>query len=99
MNATSVPAPHTDSTTRPVVLSARGVTKRYVVGDVVVEALRGADLDVHEGELLVLLGASGSGKSTLLNIIGGLDTATSGTVRFRTHDLTSATDAVLTEYR
>ncbi len=82
-----------------VVLSARGVTKRYVVGDVVVEALRGADLDVHEGELLVLLGASGSGKSTLLNIIGGLDVATSGSVRFRERDLTTASEEELTEYR
>jgi ABC-type lipoprotein export system ATPase subunit len=48
---------------------------------------------------LVLLGPSGSGKSTLLNILGGLDTPTSGTVRLREHDLTAATDSELTVFR
>jgi putative ABC transport system ATP-binding protein len=69
------------------------------MGEVEVQALRGIDLDLRAGELVVLLGASGSGKSTLLNILGGLDVPTSGTVRFLDHDLTHATDAELTRYR
>jgi putative ABC transport system ATP-binding protein len=85
--------------TSTAILSARAVTKRYILGEVTVEALRGADLDLIEGELLVLLGASGSGKSTLLNILGGLDVPSSGQVLYRTQDLTRATEAELTEYR
>jgi putative ABC transport system ATP-binding protein len=80
-------------------LVATGVTKVYRSGDVEIAALRGVDFALHEGELVVLLGPSGSGKSTLLNILGGLDTPTSGTVRFRDHDLTSATDTDLTAFR
>ncbi len=80
-------------------LTARDVTKVYRTGEVEVHALRGADLDLYEGELVVILGPSGSGKSTLLNIIGGLDTATSGTVRFRDHQLTGAAESELTNYR
>src|SRR5512140_426514 len=77
------------------VFFARGLTKIYRTGDVVVEALRSLDLDLYAGELLVLLGASGSGKSTLLNILGGLDVPTTGSVRFLDHDLTTASDAEL----
>jgi len=80
-------------------LSARDLTKIYRSGEVEVHALRGADLDLYEGELVVILGPSGSGKSTLLNIIGGLDTATSGTVRFRDHQLTGADESALTRFR
>jgi putative ABC transport system ATP-binding protein len=69
------------------------------MGDVDVQALRSVDVELRSGELLVLLGASGSGKSTFLNILGGLDTPTSGSVRFLDHDLTSASDAELTRYR
>jgi len=82
-----------------VVLSASGLTKIYDMGEVQVHALRGVDLDLHAGEFLVLLGMSGSGKSTLLNILGGLDTATAGTVTYRGQDLTNADDEQLTEYR
>ena len=81
------------------VFEARGVTKTYDMGEVQVHALRGADMDLFSGELMVLLGPSGSGKSTLLNILGGLDTATTGTVRYRGFDLTRATDKELTRYR
>ena len=81
------------------VFLARGLTKLYQTGDVVVEALRSLDLELYRGELLVLLGASGSGKSTLLNILGGLDTATSGTVLFEEHDLTRMNERELTQYR
>jgi putative ABC transport system ATP-binding protein len=57
------------------------------------------DLELFEGELTVLLGPSGSGKSTLLNILGGLDTPTTGTVRFLEHDLTVTDEEALTRYR
>jgi putative ABC transport system ATP-binding protein len=84
---------------RRVVFRTRGLTKVYDMGEVQVHALRGVDLDLYAGELVVLLGASGSGKSTLVNILGGLDTATSGTVLYRGQDLTRADDAALTSYR
>ncbi len=81
------------------VFHVHDVTKIYERGEVRVHALRGVDMDLLEGELLVLLGPSGSGKSTLLNILGGLDTATSGEVLYRDQDLTRADDALLTAYR
>ncbi|MDZ4699346.1 MAG: ABC transporter ATP-binding protein [Rhodothermales bacterium] len=81
------------------VFSTRRLTKVYDMGEVQVHALRGIDVDFYSGELVVLLGASGSGKSTLLNILGGLDTATGGTVLYKDQDLTRATDKQLTEYR
>jgi len=77
----------------------RGLAKRYPMGEVTVQALRGVDLDLFEGELVVMLGPSGSGKSTLLNIVGGLDTASEGEVWFRDHDLTHASERELTRYR
>ncbi|HSB60595.1 MAG TPA: ABC transporter ATP-binding protein, partial [Vicinamibacteria bacterium] len=69
------------------------------MGEVEVPALRGVDLDLAEGEFVVLLGPSGSGKSTLLNILGGLDVPSSGSVVYRGRVLTDADDAELTEYR
>ena len=81
------------------VFVARGLSKIYRTGDVEVHALRDLDMQLYRGELLVLLGASGGGKSTLLNILGGLDTATSGTVFFEEHDLTSMNQRELTSYR
>jgi putative ABC transport system ATP-binding protein len=69
------------------------------MGEIDVHALRGVDLDLYEGELVVLLGPSGSGKSTLLNILGGLDVPTSGAVRYLDHDLTKYDDTALTMYR
>jgi putative ABC transport system ATP-binding protein len=77
----------------------KGVTKVYGSGRSEVRALRGVDLELPAGELVVLLGPSGSGKSTLLNIIGGLDRATDGTVHFFDEDLTAMSDAQLTQYR
>ena len=82
-----------------VVLVARGLTRTYQMGEVLVYALRGVDLDLRSGEFVVLLGASGSGKSTLLNLLGGLDVPTSGTIRWRDHDLTNADERALTAYR
>ncbi len=81
------------------VFTARGITKVYRMGEVDVHALRGVDLDLYDGELVVVLGPSGSGKSTLLNVLGGLDAPSSGQVRWRDHDLAVAKDALLTEYR
>ncbi len=81
------------------VFTARGLTKVYRMGEAEVHALRGVDLEVRAGEFIVLLGPSGSGKSTLLNILGGLDTPTSGDVRFLDHRLTGASEAELTRYR
>lgn len=84
---------------RETVFMTRALTKVYEMGAVQVHALRGVELDLYTGELVVLLGPSGSGKSTLLNILGGLDTATTGQVRYRERDLTHATEKELTEYR
>jgi putative ABC transport system ATP-binding protein len=81
------------------VLHARGLTKRYQMGELEVAALQGVDLDLLPGELVVLLGPSGSGKSTLLNILGGLDSPSSGTLHFGAIDLTAADDDALTRYR
>jgi len=82
-----------------VILRARGLSKVYHMGEVDVHALRSVDLDLQEGELMVLLGASGSGKSTLLNIIGGLDRPTEGHVWYEDRDLVELDDDGLTEYR
>ena len=79
--------------------SARRIIKIYRMGEVSVHALQGVDITVAAGEFIVLLGPSGSGKSTLLNILGGLDTPTSGEVRFLDQDLTRADEPTLTRYR
>ena len=81
------------------VFCARNLMKTYSLGETQVQALRGIDLDLFEGEIVVLLGPSGSGKSTLLNILGGLDSASSGSVFYRDHDLVHASERQLTEYR
>ena len=83
----------------PPVFVAHGLTKVYGTPDAPLYALREIDLEIRQGEFLLLLGPSGSGKSTLLNILGGLDAPTSGTARWRDHELTGATDAELTQYR
>ena len=81
------------------VFHASQLVKTYRMGDVEVHALQGIDLDLSAGEFVVILGPSGSGKSTLLNILGGLDSPTSGSVHFRDHDLVAANDRELTRYR
>jgi putative ABC transport system ATP-binding protein len=77
---------------------ALGITKTYP-GETPVYALRGVDLEMFEGEMVVLLGPSGSGKSTLLNILGGLDQPTSGKFFFRGREVTSFSQRELTLYR
>lgn len=63
------------------------VTKEYQVGEVRIKALDGAEFSISEGEFVVILGASGAGKSTILNILGGMDTATSGQVTVGDQDI------------
>jgi putative ABC transport system ATP-binding protein len=75
------------------------VTREYVLGSVTVTALGHVDLHVDEGEFVVVLGPSGSGKTTLINLIGALDTPTSGTIRVGEVDVTGATRKELFAYR
>jgi len=75
------------------------VTKTYDMGEVKVEALKETTLEIYSGEMLVILGPSGSGKSTLLNLMGGMDSPTSGKVIFDGKDITSGGEDVLTHYR
>ncbi len=75
------------------------VSKTYDMGQVQVRALRDVELTIPAGEFAVFLGPSGSGKTTLMNIIGGLDSPTSGQVIVSGHDLTGLTEDQLTEYR
>jgi putative ABC transport system ATP-binding protein len=82
-----------------IAFSAKALTKVYGEGHSAVHALRGVDLEIGKGEIVVLLGPSGSGKSTLLNILGGLDKASAGEAWFGTQCLTSMSDRDLTTYR
>ncbi|MFW5914033.1 MAG: ABC transporter ATP-binding protein, partial [Bacillota bacterium] len=75
------------------------VWRTYQMGDIKTHALRGIDLEVKEGEFLVILGPSGSGKSTMLNIMGGLDHPTQGTVSVGSRVLSKMKDAELTQFR
>lgn len=76
-----------------------GLSKVYGSGPAAVHALRGVDLEIPNGELVVLLGPSGSGKSTLLNILGGIDRASDGVAFFQDEELTAMNDRRLTQYR
>ena len=82
-----------------IVFNAKGLTKVYRNGALEVQALRGIDFQARKGEFIVILGPSGSGKSTFLNIVGGLDRASGGEVWFEEHQLTSLSEAELTQYR
>ncbi len=90
----SAGAPH-----RAPVFEVRGLARVFGEGTAAVTALAGVDLDLFAGELIVLLGASGSGKSTLLNQLGGLDSPTQGTLRYRGWNLGVADEAALTQFR
>jgi putative ABC transport system ATP-binding protein len=82
-----------------LIFSGTDLRKIYRTGETEVHALRGIDLAIPGGEVLVLLGPSGSGKSTLLNIVGGLDRPTSGTLHYKGTELTALSDAELTRFR
>ncbi|MBT9492711.1 MAG: ABC transporter ATP-binding protein [Paucibacter sp.] len=83
----------------PAIFVATALAKTYQMGEVMVTALVDVDLTIYKGEFIVLLGPSGSGKSTLLNILGGLDSPSSGKAQFGEQDLTAASEAELTRYR
>ena len=87
------------SSAKKIAFKTKGLTKVYGEGTAAVHALRGVDLEIPAGEIVVLLGPSGSGKSTLLNIIGGLDEASAGEAYFQDQALTQMSDAELTKYR
>ncbi len=87
------------STPALAIFTAQGLSKTYQMGEVKVHALMDVNLSINRGEFIVLLGPSGSGKSTLLNILGGLDRPSSGIACFADHDLSTATEAQLTQYR
>lgn len=82
-----------------VVLKVENLSKYYKMGEVTVKALEDASFEVNKGEFIVILGPSGSGKSTLLNIMGGMDSPSSGNVYFNDELLTSMNDKGLTMYR
>lgn len=81
------------------IISLREVTKTFGTGETKLQVLKGVNLDIKEGEFLVILGESGCGKSTMLNIIGGMDQLTTGTFMFDGKDYSKADDKTLTEYR
>ncbi|MBP7653924.1 ABC transporter ATP-binding protein [Candidatus Dependentiae bacterium] len=80
-------------------IEMNSVTKNYPLGKTIVKALRGIDFFVERGDFLSIVGASGSGKTTMLNIIGCIDSPTSGTVKIDGKDITSLTDKELTKLR
>ena len=84
---------------RTPLVQVRNVVKEFMNGEEVRRILKGVDLDVYSGELVIVLGESGCGKSTLLNIIGGMDTMTSGQLLVEGKDMSNPTEEELTEYR
>ncbi|MFO7956454.1 MAG: ABC transporter ATP-binding protein [Candidatus Brocadiia bacterium] len=89
----------TEANDKEVLYTAHDLSKSYPMGEVTVHALRGMDLEIYDGEMLVMLGPSGSGKSTLLNLIGGMDSPTSGTIKLRDTEIAGFTERQLTAYR
>ena len=75
------------------------VHRTFIVGEVEVRVLRGVDLDIYAGELLIIRGESGSGKSTLMNMIGGIDQPTSGSITFDGQEITALGERELTQFR
>lgn len=77
----------------------KNVSKEYKMGERIFYALKDVNFVINEGEMIVILGPSGAGKSTLLNLLGGMDSASSGQILFEDKDLTNFSDNQLTEYR
>jgi putative ABC transport system ATP-binding protein len=86
-------------TSQPALLRLEGVSKVYQMGEVEVVALKGVDLEIACGEFVVVLGPSGSGKTTLLNLVGGIDSPTSGSVTVAGERLSGMSEDELTQYR
>jgi putative ABC transport system ATP-binding protein len=82
-----------------IVLEAKGLQKKYQMGEVVVEALSGLDFQVNKGEFIAIMGPSGSGKSTLLHLLGGLDTPSDGEITLAGQQLSILNDKQITLVR
>ncbi|HET7537642.1 MAG TPA: ABC transporter ATP-binding protein [Candidatus Didemnitutus sp.] len=95
----NISALRTYRTPGPLVIEIAGVTKLYRMGEETVHALRGVNVKVHRNEYLAIMGPSGSGKSTLMNMLGCLDTPTSGKYEFSGKDVSSMTDDELADIR
>lgn len=80
-------------------IEVRNVSKDFELGDVTVHALRNVSFQIRESEMIVILGPSGSGKSTLLNILGGIETATSGEVFYKGEPINWSDQSALSDYR
>lgn len=89
----------TNEVATDILLKLEGVSRTYHMGAIEVEALKDLSLDIARGEFLVILGPSGSGKTTLLNLIGGIDSPTSGRILVGGIDITGLNEKGLTEYR
>lgn len=81
------------------VIEAKEIVKEYPLGKTIVHAVKGVSLNVEKGEFLSVIGPSGSGKTTLLNILGCIDTATSGTIKIDNEEADKMNDKKLTELR
>lgn len=77
----------------------KNVSKEYKTGEITIKALDNTNFEIEKGELVVIVGPSGAGKTTTLNILGGMDTATSGRVKIANRDITNYNRRQLTEYR
>ena len=84
---------------KDIILQVMDLHKIYGSGENEVKALDGVDMEIREGELMVILGSSGSGKSTLLNMIGGMDAPSSGSIVYRGKEISAFKDRELTNYR
>lgn len=80
-------------------IELKNVVKRYIMGDVTIYANNGVNFKVNKGEFTVIVGASGAGKTTILNMLGGMDTPTSGTIVVDGHNIATYDDKQLTDYR
>lgn len=80
-------------------IELKNVVKSYIMGDVTIYANNGVNFKVNKGEFTVIVGASGAGKTTILNMLGGMDTPTSGTILVDGHNIATYDDKQLTDYR
>ncbi len=81
------------------IMEVKELKKEYHMGEVIVHALRGVNMELYDGEFVVILGPSGSGKSTILNIIGGIDSPTSGFINYKGTEIEDLDEKALTKYR